>query len=198
MNEAPKVFAPELSPAGSKKWIGRLVVAVVLGAAIWNFVVSLTVNLVVPSLARVMEADPQSPLYLGKGDVNIAPFFVSLLELCFAVIAALVVHFWAERKPKPVRKKSVSLAPSLAPATVLSIAPAAPTVAAAPSVVPPRQPSPAPTPAAIPPKPAKPPQPAVPSPAAQAPAPPAKPEKPPKPKKVYYNIVGERIEEDDE
>src|SRR5271165_7161226 len=112
MEDAPKVFAPELSPAGSRKWIGRLIVAILLGAAIWSFIVSLTVNVIVPGLARVMEADPQSPLYLGKGDINVAALFVSLLELCLALIAALAVDAWSNRGPKPARKKSASAAPS--------------------------------------------------------------------------------------
>lgn len=179
----PKAFAPELSPAGSRKWIGRLVIAVIVGAAIWNFVASLTVDLIVPGVARIMEADPQSPLYLGKGDIHFAGLFVSVLELCFALIAALIVNAVSEVKPK-VRRRVVNAAPSLVPAAI------------APMSVSPK-PAPAPVTAASdgnPPQSASP-QASSPQPSAQIP--PAKAEKPSKPKKVYYNLVGERVEEDE-
>jgi len=219
MDEPSKTFAPELSPAGSRQWIGRLVVAVVLGAAIWNFVVSLTSSVVVPALARVMEADPQSPLYLGKGDFNIPALFTALLELCFAVIAALMVNSWSQRRPRLAQRKSPRPAPVTtsilsapapkavpspsAPASSQSVPPVstAPRQTAAPiaSSLPTAQlqqaaaqPQAAPAAAA--------PAPVAARPAAQpAPAPPsAKPEKPKPPKKVYYNLVGDPIESDDE
>jgi hypothetical protein len=197
MDEAPKVFAPELSPAGSRRWIGRLVIAVVLGAAIWNFIVALTVDVVVPGLARVMEADPQSALYLGKGDINIAAVFVSLLELCFAVIAGLAVNALSEHRPRPARKKSATRAPLPA---LPSIAPPAAAASPAIPVAAPRETT-VPTPTQIaaaspPPRPAQPATP--PRVVAPNPAQPAKAEKPPKPKKVYYNSVGDPIEVDDE
>jgi len=203
MDESAKVFAPELSPAGSRKWIGRLVVAVVLGAAIWNFVASLTVNLIVPGLARVMETDPQSALYLGKGDINVAALFISLLELCFALITAFALSAIFDRAPRAARRKPVAVptraaAPSIAP----------PSISSSPQKPPVERKEPAPAisqliPAA-PPPPANAPERVAPQPAAAQPAPaptaaaPAKPSKPAKPKRVYYNIVGERIEEDDE
>jgi hypothetical protein len=193
MDEAPKVFAPELSPAASRRWMGRLVIAVLLGAALWNFVASLTVNVVVPGLARVMEADAQSPFYLGKGDINVAAFFISLLELCFAMIAVLAVSTLSDRRPKPVRRRSASLAPSLVSAPII---PPAATIPAQPypRAEPPREPKPVPTPAPVAPRPVTQTQPAAPQ-TQVAPAPPAKP---PKAKKVYYNSVGDPIEVDDE
>ena len=67
---------------GFKKWIGGIVIAVVLGEAIWAFLVSITINLALPAMARVMGGDAQSPLYLGKGDFNVQALFTSFLELC--------------------------------------------------------------------------------------------------------------------
>ena len=195
MDESPKALAPELSPAGSRRWFGRLVIAVILGAAIWNFIASLTVNLAIPGLARLMEADPQSPLYLGKGDINVAALFISLLELCFATIVVLAGGALFDRSPKPARRRPATVTPAV---TAPSITPpaAAPSPATKPAP-PPREQIPVAVPieppaSDLPPSP--PPQPPV----TQTAAPPAKPSKPPKPKKVYYNIVGERIEEDDE
>jgi hypothetical protein len=194
MEDSARVFAPELSPAGSRRWIGRLVIAVLLGAAIWNFVVSLTANVVVPGLARVMETDPQSPLYLGKGDINFAAIFVSVLELCFAIIVALVMNSWSERSPMPVRRKNAKIA-AVPPLSI-----------AAPQNLPPPPKAPVPTPAPAIGQPAAAAPPSVPEPAAvqmaDPPPPATKPDSPapaapPRPKKVYYNIVGERIEEDE-
>jgi outer membrane biosynthesis protein TonB len=196
MDASSKPLAPDLSPAESKKWMGRLLIAVVFGAAIWNFVAALTTAVVLPGLARVMESDPQSPLSLGKGDFNVPAIFAAVLELCFAVIAALLISSWAERRPRmgTARRKS----PSVAPAASLSIS--------APGAAPVREPVlqvATPPPAQIPV-----PQ-SIPTPsqavqvAAPVPAPPAKPaesEKPAKPKapkNVYYNLVGEPVDPDE-
>ena len=50
-----------LTPA---KRIGQLVAAMILAEGIWGLLTSLTSNLLVPLLARAMDADPQSPSYL--------------------------------------------------------------------------------------------------------------------------------------
>src|SRR5271157_2443483 len=85
-----------LSPG---KLIGQLVAAVILAEGIWGFLASLTNNLLVPLLARVMDGDPQSPLYLGKGDLNIPPLFNSVLALCLAGIVFAVLYQVSHRKP---------------------------------------------------------------------------------------------------
>src|ERR1700722_20193312 len=100
MDAPSKPLSADLSPAESRKWMGRLLIAVVLGAAIWNFVAALTSAVILPGLSRVMETDPQSPLYLGKGDFNVPVLFASVLELCFAAIVALGVSSWAQRRPR--------------------------------------------------------------------------------------------------
>lgn len=76
MDEILNKSAPELSQADSRKWISRIVIAVVLGEAVWGCLVSITNNLALPAMARVMGGDPQSPLYLGKGDVNVQALFI--------------------------------------------------------------------------------------------------------------------------
>src|SRR5882757_1265774 len=83
MEESPN---NPLSPSDSKKWIVRIVLALVLGQAIWGLVVSLTTGLLVPLTARVMGNDPASALYLGKGDIDIPALFISILEFCMAGI----------------------------------------------------------------------------------------------------------------
>jgi hypothetical protein len=181
VDEIVNMSAPESSPADSRKWIGRIVIAVVLGEAIWGFLVSITNNLALPAMARVMGGDAQSPLYLGKGDFNFQALFTSVLELCFAGIMAVLLNSWSQ-KPGRVRPKPVRLKPVEAPPGPVVAPPAA---------------SPA-TPAADTAIQAKAPVRTVPS--APQPQPPhmAKPAKPMPPKAVYYNIVGEPVDPDDE
>jgi hypothetical protein len=181
MDAPSKPLAADLSPAESRKWMGRLLIAVVLGAAIWNFVAALTSAVVLPGLARVMETDPQSPLSLGKGDFNVPVLFASVLEICFAAIVALGVSSWSQRRPRMAQRRSSS------PAPVASLSISSPAVA--PVREPVRQ--------VVTPPPAPPQEAQV---AAPVPAPPARPAeaaKPKPPKEVYYNLVGEPVEDDE-
>jgi hypothetical protein len=176
------------------KWVGQLVAAVILAEGIWGFLVSLTSNLLVPLLARGVEGDPQSPLYLGKGVVNVPALFNSTLELCLAGIVFVLLYEWSRRRPATVRVKTVLVTkkisqPSAGPPSIM----AAPAPAAAP-IPPPPTPPPARSipqaPVSVSP---------VPIPQQSKPTPPppvaasAKPAKPKPPKEVYYNIVGEPI-----
>jgi len=174
--------APESSPADSRKWIGRIVIAVLLGEAIWGFLVSITNNLALPAMARAMGGDSQSPMYLGKGDFNVQGLFASVLELCFAGIMAVLLNSWSQkcgrvpRKPVLVTSVEAPPVPVVTPPAPSPVTPAADTAtqeAAAPVTVP------------------------------SAPQPPAslqiaKPAKPKPTKAVYYNIVGEPVDTDDE
>jgi large-conductance mechanosensitive channel len=179
MNEALKVPEAPLDPG---KWIGRVVVAVILGEGIWGLLVSITNNLVLPALTRIMGADPQSPLYLGKGDFNYAALFTSVLQLCFAGIVAVLLYSWA-RETRRIRTRVVQPAPIAEQprASVVPVPVASPAIPATPV-----QPS----------EPVRPVQTAPPPP--QPTPQPSQPPKPKKPKEVYYNIVGEPIESDDE
>jgi hypothetical protein len=208
MDEIPRTASPEWSAADTGRWIGRVIIAVILAEAIWGFIASLTGNLILPLLARTMGGDVQSPLYLGKGDINVPALFASVLELCFAGIVAVVLNSLLQRKPKLIRVKTVRVSPIPAQAVA---PPPSPQRAVVPVqvVAPESPPSPpvvtlsVPEPPPPPPAPATPPEQfrATPEPAPQAkavappppPKPPAKPAKPKPPKEVYYNIVGEPI-----
>jgi len=170
MNAIQQVAFSESSPADSRTWIGRIVIGVVLGEAIWGFLASITANLVLPAMARFMGGDAQSPLYLGKGDFNVAALFISLLELCFAGIVAVLVNSWLQGTRR-VRSKTLRTVSVARPADA-SLSPAANTTNQANSTVTAQPPQPSP----------------------QV----AEPSKQKPPKKVYYNIVGEPVETDDE
>jgi hypothetical protein len=181
---------PTLNPG---KWIGQLVAAVILAEGIWGFLVSLTSNLFVPLLAKGMEIDPQSPLYLGKGEAHVPALFNSFLALCLSAIVFVLLHEWSRRKPAPVRMKVVRVTrkvsqPAAGPLSIM----APPEPVAAPTqtaVTPPPAPQISQAPVSTPAVPAPPQSKPMPRPAVA----PAKPAKPKPPKEVYYNIVGEPI-----
>ena len=174
---------PESSPGDSRKWIGRIVIAVLLGEAIWGLLVSITNNLALPAMARAMGGDSTSPLYLGKGDFNVQGLFTSVLELCFAGIIALLVNSWSQ-KAGQVRRKPVGTASVDAPAAPVVTHPASsPATPAADRAMQEAKVDVGSEPSA----PQSPPSPQV-----------AKPAKPKPPKVVHYNIVGEPVDSDDE
>jgi hypothetical protein len=183
---ANQTSAPEsaLSPG---KWIGQLVAAVILAEGIWGFLAALTSHGLVPLLARVIGGDPQSPLYLGKGELDLPALFNSFLTLCLAGIVFVLVHGWS-RKPAPVRVKIVRVAkkisqPSARPSSIM--APPEPTAAPIQTAL---NTSPAQATVSAP---RTPPQQSKPT--SSPGVAPAKPAKPQPPKEVYYNIVGEPI-----
>jgi len=196
MDETPRAFSSEASPADAGKWIGRVVIAVILAEGIWGFIASVTNSLILPLLARTMGGDAQSPLYLGKGDINVPALFTSVLELCFAGIAAVILNSFLQRKPrvtrgKPARVSLIPAQPSTPPPSPSVVVP----VQAAVSV-PPRVAAPVPAPTATPGQFWSPPEPSPQPKAATPPSPPTAPvksAKPKPPKEVYYNIVGEPI-----
>jgi hypothetical protein len=184
--------APE-STLNHEKWVGQLVAAIILAEGIWGLLVSLTNNLLVPLLARVMDGDPQSPSYLGKGELNVPALFKSFLTLCLAGIVFILLHGWSRRKLAPVRVKMMRVPkkvsqPTTGPLSI--IAPPAPVGVPTQTVVTP-PPAPRISQAAVS-------LPPVPVPQQSKPTPPpvvapAKPAKPQPPKQVYYNIAGEPI-----
>jgi hypothetical protein len=202
MDEIPRMSSSELSSADAGRWIGRVLIAVILGEGIWGLIVSLTNNLILPLLARTMGADAQSPLYLGKGDLNVPALFISVLELCFAAIVAVILNSWVRRKPRLMRAKPARVSPIPVQPLPPSPPPVVPVQAAVP--VPPQTKAAIPAPVTASPVVTPPPgqfwsPPETSRPKAAAPEPPtAKPAKPKPPKEIYYNIVGEPITPDDD
>ena len=181
------------STADLGKWIAQLVAAVILAEGIWGFMTSLTSNFLVPLLARAMEVDPQSPLYLGKGEFNFPALFKSVLALCLAGIVFVLLHEWSRKKRPPVRVKMVRGTKRVSQATTAPLSIMAPPEPVATQTQTPVNPaSVSQTPQAsvsASPVPAPPQSKPVPPPVVT----PAKPAKPKSPKEVYYNIVGEPI-----
>jgi len=182
MGELLNLSAPESSPADSRKWIGRMVIAVVLGEAIWGFLVSTTNDLVLPAMSKVIGGGAQPSLRTGGGGFNVPGLFTSVLELCLAGLLAVLLNSWSQ-KSGGARSKPVRPAPVAAPRPALVVEPAANPLAI-PAVGTAIQ---ANAPVSVP--------------LAARPAQPsrqvAKPAKQKPPKKVYYNIVGEPLDDDE-
>ncbi len=186
MDRSLNVSTSESSTADSRLWIGRFVIAVVLGEAIWGFLVSITNNLALPAMARAMSGDPQSPLSLGKGDFNIPGLFASILELCFAAIVVLLVNSWSQRpqRVRAIRTRTVSTEAQPTRVAAVETPPAQVVVPSVPITAVPANPTIAPQTSATT-------TPSEPPPAA------TQPTKPKNQKAVYYNIVGEPVDDDE-
>src|SRR5215469_7209179 len=111
------------SSAPDSKWIYRIVIAVVLGEAIWNFLASLTNDLLLPAIQRVVGG--------VQFEFKVSNLFASIIELCLAGIVAVVLN----------SRSRIILRADLKPANRASVVPPVPasamtTPAILPSAVP--------------------------------------------------------------
>src|SRR5579864_9219660 len=109
MDEAAKIPLPSWSSWGTRKWIGLIIAGLVLGEAIWIVIVSLTRDVILPLMAMAMGGDNSSPLSLGKQEFNFPDLFTAVLQLCLAGLFAIILNAWIQKKPKPVKTKSLGL-----------------------------------------------------------------------------------------
>ena len=117
--------SPQSERPDVKRWIGLIIVGLLLGQGIWVVVVSLTKNVLVPLMAMAMGGDATSPLSLGKPDFNFPEIFIAVLQLCVAGIVAICLNFFLLRRPKTVAVSSLSLAPTALPQPAQVAAPVA-------------------------------------------------------------------------
>jgi large-conductance mechanosensitive channel len=225
MDQPAKPFTSD--GGDTRRWIGRLIIAVLLGEALWGLIVSFMNHVFVPWLGDVMGQSSGLPTSFTQRPYNYPELFVSVFEFCIAGLVAAVINYFlqrpAARRVKPVKSTSppgpvrvISQAtPSALPDTAppqFGIAPSASAASAPaqdvrmypviPSILVPAA-SAEPVASAPEPKPAvvAPVVPALPKPVATKPVPPtpkAEPAKPKKPKNVYYNIVGEPMPSDED
>ena len=212
MDQTIKTFSSEATD--TRRWIVRIIMAVVLGEAIWGLIVSVMNNVVVPWLGDVMGQSSGLPTSFTQRPYNYPDLFVSVLEFGIAaLVAALLNYFFQGRTTKTISTaRSPASAAAVEPARVFPqptttaaltqtpspYTPPAPAVRTEPVTVP----APAALSAVPPLAPAAsaPPAPPVAEAAAKPrpPAPKTEPPTPKKPKEVYYNIVGEPMPSDDE
>jgi len=215
MDQAGKTFTSEGPDA--RKWIGRIIIAVILGEAIWSLIVSVMNNLVVPWLGDVMGQSSGLPASFTQRPYDYPDLFVSILEFGIAATIAVILNYFFQRqrviRVKPVKSpvpvaparvvpQSVTVANTQGTSAVALPAPAMkpdPVIPAAPIKVAPAAPAPfvsQPRPVAV-----APPAPPVANSPATKPlptVPKAEPPKVKKPKEAYYNSVGEPVPSDDD
>jgi hypothetical protein len=194
MDEVGKTFGADR--ADTHKWTGRVLMAVILGLAIWNLIVSVMDYVVVPWLGDVMGQSSGLPTSFTQRPYDYPDLLVSVLEFCIAGIVAISINWFFQRPGRPVRVKVVRTSSITPQAAVAPTAPAPPQPAMAAVITPPTPPA-APPPAPVARVAATAPTPAT---AKPAPTPPPKPQpaKPKQPKEVYYNIVGEPLPPDED
>jgi large-conductance mechanosensitive channel len=95
--------------AQTRKWIGRILMAVILGEAIWALIVSLMSNLVVPWLGTMMGQTSGLPLSFTR-NYDYPDLFVSVVTFCIAGIVAVSINHFAGGTPRTVRVKVVKTA----------------------------------------------------------------------------------------
>jgi hypothetical protein len=197
--------------ADARKWIGRIIMAVILGEAIWSLIVSVMNNLVVPWLGDVMGPSSGVPTSFTQRPYDYPDLFVSVLELAIAGLVAAVLNNFLQRPTAGRLRPVKSTVPTAAFESEPVIPPAAGphqatmthgTLPLAPEPVAPAPPVPLVEPATVArPIAVAPPAPPVVKSVATKPLPPApkaEPAKPQKPKAVYYNIVGEPMPSDED
>lgn len=207
MEETPKLRPVDAGTFDPKRWVGAVVGGVVLGEALWSMLQLLLRDWATPAVMNLLGQGPTQ----NREAFLPQPLLLAFVEVCLAGILLVLILAWTNRGRRVVR---VSVARA---ASMQERAPAAPTpVAASPIVPPPARVSPGtrePTPAAVPqslprtgaietqppvlsPTPESVAFPVAPPPAESAKAKPKS--KPKKSKPVYYNIVGEPVESDEE
>ena len=118
MDPTGKTFTSE----DPRKWIGRIIMAVILGEAIWNLIVSVMNNLVVPWLGDLFGQSSGLPTSFTQRPYNYPDLFVSILEFCIAALVAAIINYFFQR-PRAVRVKTVKSAAPIAPVEPLRVVP---------------------------------------------------------------------------
>src|ERR1700693_1459943 len=135
MDQPGKTFTSE--GTATRNWVGRIIVAVILGEAIWGLIVSVMNNVVVPWLGDVMGQSSGLPTSFTQRPYNYPELFVSVLEFCIAGLVAAVLNYFFQR-PAPRRvKTSKSPVPTVTPGPI-RVVPQAATSSALTETAPPQ------------------------------------------------------------
>ncbi|MGA8312884.1 MAG: hypothetical protein WB755_22855 [Terriglobales bacterium] len=118
MDPTGKTFTSE----DPRRWIGRIIMAVILGEAIWNLIVSVMNNLVVPWLGDLFGQSSGLPTSFTQRPYNYPDLFVSILEFCIAGLIAAIINYFFQR-PRPVRVKTAKSEAPIAPVEPLRVVP---------------------------------------------------------------------------
>lgn len=134
MDQAVKPFTSE--GTDTRRWIGRLIIAVLLGEAIWGLIVSVMNNLVVPWLGDVMGQSAGLPTSFTQRPYNYPDLFVSVLEVCIAGLVAAVLNYFFQLPTAKRMMKTVKSSVQTTPAGPIRVDPQSAPSAAPPPAAP--------------------------------------------------------------
>jgi hypothetical protein len=227
MDETPKTPSTDPAVFDPKRWVAAIVGGVVLGEALWALLQILVRDWATPALTNLMGQGPTQnqrafelqPLFIAFVEACLAGILLVIILAATRSKTRVVRVRRAPAVPSQHREvvstipqrsipQTVDPLPVERPVSSLPVNTAYPDYTAPISTYPPFEPTPAPEPMAtsvferpVPPAPlaTETPKPTLTEPPKPQPKPQPKPEsKPKKPKPVYYNIVGEPIESDEE
>src|ERR1700722_3620884 len=113
MDQPAKPFTSD--GGDTRRWFGRIIIAVILGEALWGLIVSVMNNVFVPWLGDVMGPSSGLPTSFTQRPYNYPELFVSVFEFCIAGLVAAIINFVLQR-PGTRRVKSVkSVSPVAGP-----------------------------------------------------------------------------------
>jgi large-conductance mechanosensitive channel len=121
MDQPGNTLTSDRAEAG--KWMGRVVIAVILGEAIWNLIVSVMNNLIVPWVGDVMGQSSGLPTSFRQRPYNYPDLFVSVFEFCIAGLVAAILNYFFQRsapRVKVVRAKSVATPATIEPVRMVA------------------------------------------------------------------------------
>jgi large-conductance mechanosensitive channel len=120
MDQSVKTLASD--GADGRGWIGRIIIAVILGEAIWSLIVSVMNNVVVPWLGDVMGQSGGLPTSFTQRPYNYPDLFVSIFEFCIACLVAAILNYFFQQ-PRAARVRSAKNSVSAVPATPMQVIP---------------------------------------------------------------------------
>jgi hypothetical protein len=118
LDQKEKTFAS--AGASPRGWIGRIIVAVILGEAIWNLIVSVINNLAVPWVGDLLGQSSGLPTSFTQRPYNYPDVFVSLFEVGVAGLVTAILNYFLQ-PPRAARSKPAkTTAAPVGPARVIS------------------------------------------------------------------------------
>jgi hypothetical protein len=135
MDQPVKPFTSE--GGETRRWIGRLIIAVLLGEALWGLIVSVMNNVVVPWLGDVMGQSSGLPTSFTQRPYNYPELFVSVFEFCIAGLVAAVLNYFFQR-PAARRVKTLKSPVRTAAPGPIRVVPQAATSSALTDTAPPQ------------------------------------------------------------
>ncbi len=127
MDQPAKPFTS--GSADTRRWMGRLIIAVILGEALWGLIVSLVNNVFVPWLGDAMGPSSGLPTSFTQRPYNYPDLFVSVFEFCIAGLVAAILNYFFQRPTARTVKTSKSPVPAAPPGPIRVVPQAAPPAA---------------------------------------------------------------------